>query len=143
MHLQGFTLLEVILSFVLLSIITALSIPFYESAFTRNEFQVAEHALSHTLRRASVLASASEGDMPWGVFIEPGGITVFQGSSYAARNTTADEVWKIADSITPSGTTEIVFSKLTGEPQASGSITLTSASGQLSTITINEKGMVQ
>ena len=141
--MHGFTLLEVILSIVLISIITAVTIPLYESAFTRNELAVAEHTLMHTLRRASARAAASENDSPWGVYIQLASVTIFQGSSYALRNQTVDEIWEFASGITPSGATEIVFSKLTGEPQTPSSITLTTNSGQVKTIVINEKGMVQ
>ncbi len=141
--MQGFTLLEVILSFALMSIIFAIGIPFYESSWTHSELAIAEHTAMHALRRASSLAQAFDGDSPWGVFIQPGSITIFQGTAYAARNTAADEVFTFAGSITPSGDLEFVFSKLTGFPQTTGSLTLTANTGQIKTITINEKGMVQ
>ena len=141
--MQGFTLLEIILSFVLMSIIFAIGIPLYESSYTRNELAITEHTIMHALRRASSLAKASDGDSPWGVFIQPGSITIFQGTAYAARNTAADEIFTIASSITPSGSPEFVFSKLTGFPQTTGSLTFTTDTGQIKTITINGKGMVQ
>ena len=140
---RGFTLLEVILSFVLMSIIVAIGIPLYESSFTHNELAIAEYTVTHAFRRAVSLAKASDGDSPWGVFIQPENIVIFQGTSYITRNAPADELFSIAKSITPSGTTEFVFSKFTGSPQLTGSVTLTTDAGQIKTISVNAKGMVQ
>lgn len=141
--MHGFTLLEVILSFLLISIIATIGIPLYESSFTRNELAIAEHTVTHAFRRAASLAQASDNDSPWGVYIQPGSITIFQGTGYAVRNTTADELFDIAASITPSGDPEFVFSKLTGSPQPTGSVTLTADAGQIKTISINAKGVIQ
>lgn len=141
--MHGFTLLEIVLSFLLISIIATIGIPLYESSFTRNELAIAEHTVTHAFRRATSLAEASHNDSPWGVYIQPGSITIFQGSGYATRNTTADEMFDIAASIIPSGNTEFVFSKLTGSPQQVGSVILTTNTGQIKTISINAKGMVQ
>lgn len=139
----GFTLLEVILSFLLISIITVIGIPLYELSATRNELAIAEHTVTHALRRASSLAKASDGDSPWGVFIQPGSITIFQGTGYSTRNVVADELFDVATSITSSGTPEFVFSKFIGSPQITGSVTLTTDAGQIKTISVNAKGMVQ
>ena len=139
---RGFTLIEVLLSVVLIAFITGVSVPIYRSYLVKNNLDTATMIFVQSLRRAQGLSQAGEGDTTWGVNIETGLITVFKGASYAARDTTYDETFTIADSIGISGVQEIVFSKMYGEPQTTGSVTLSSDMGHSKTITINGKGFI-
>ena len=80
--------------------------------------------------------------MNWGVKILSENIVVFKGLNYAGRDVNYDELYSTSASVTPSGLSEIVFDKLTGLPQTTGTITLTSANGDVRTIIINAKGSV-
>jgi prepilin-type N-terminal cleavage/methylation domain-containing protein len=137
---KGFTLLEVLLSLVLITILFSIAAPAYYGFFYRNDLDVAKNEVAQSLGRAAFLSSASDGDMNWGVKILSGNVIIFKGLSYGARDVNYDELYSIAGSIVPSGLNEIVFDKLTGLPQATGTIILTSASGEARTITINTKG---
>ncbi|OGI26088.1 MAG: hypothetical protein A3J76_04010 [Candidatus Moranbacteria bacterium RBG_13_45_13] len=139
---QGFTLLEVLLSVAAIAIIAGISIPIYQSFQVRNDLDIAAVEIAQTLRRAQVLAQAVDGDTSWGAYIQLGNITLFKGTSYVARDTNFDEVFDAPTSITPSGVSEIVFTKFTGLPQTTGTITLTSNANETRNITINAKGMV-
>lgn len=139
---NGFTLLEVLLSIVLIGILVGVSVPAYYTLFYKNDLDVAKNQVAQSLGRAAFLALSSDGDNNWGVQIQTGVITIFQGASYSSRNTDYDETYSIASSITPSGLTEIVFNKMTGLPQSTGDIILTSTNGDTKTITINSKGTV-
>ena len=138
----GFTLLEVLLSVSVIGIIAGIAIPVYQSFQTRNDLDIAAAAIAQSLRRAQVLAEAVDGDISWGVFVASGALTLFQGTSYAARNSSFDEVFEVPTSITPSGVAEVVFAKFTGLPQTTGTVTLTSTNNETREITINAKGMV-
>ena len=139
---RAFTLIEVLLSVAAIAAIAGMSAPIYQSFQVRNDLDIAATTMAQSFRRAAVLAEASDGDTSWGVRVQSGSITLFKGASYAARDTTLDEIFAVPTSITPSGTSEIVFAKFTGLPTATGTTTLTSSTNEIRTITINAKGMV-
>ena len=139
---QGFTLLEVLLSVAVIALIAGLGTPIYQSFQVRNYLDIVAHSLVGSLRRAQVLSQAVDGDTVWGISVQSGAVTLFQGSSYVLRDVRFDEVFDVPRSITPSGVSEIVYEKFTGEPQTSGTVTLTSTTNETRTITINEKGTI-
>lgn len=135
-------MLEVLLSIAAITIIAGISIPIYQSFQVRNDLDIAASSIVQNLRRAAVLSQAVDGDTSWGLYVTSGSLTLFKGTSYTARDSTFDEVFDIPLTITPSGTSEIVFEKFSGLPQTTGTITLTSNTNETRTITINAKGMV-
>ncbi len=139
---QGFTLLEVLLSIAIIGLITGIGIPVYQSFQVRNDLDIAAVSMVQSLRRAQILAEAVDGDTSWGVKVQVGSIVVFKGVSYATRDANYDETFQIPTNISLSGTQEVVFAKVTGLPQSSGSGVLTSNNNETRTITINAKGMV-
>lgn len=142
MNQSGFTMLEVLLSVALIALIAGLSIPVYQTLQLRNELDIAAATTAQTLRRAQVLSRAVDGDTSWGLYAQSGSITLFQGTSYAGRNTGFDEVFSVPTTITPSGTQEFVYAKFSGLPQSIGTLTLTSDNNETRNITINEKGTI-
>lgn len=139
---KGFTLLEVLLSVAIIVLLAGLGTPIYQSFQTRNDLDIAQHTLASSLRRAQVLSQSVDGNAPWGVSLRSGEIILFQGSSYTARDTSLDEVFDLPGSISPSGVSEMVYEIFTGEPQATGTMTLTSNANEIRTITVNEKGTI-
>lgn len=139
-HLIGVTLIEIILSIAALALIAGITIPIAQSFQNRNTGGVAATQLEQVLRRASALARAGVNDAQWGVSVRSGTITLFQGASYAARVTTADEDYPTAASLAISGTTEYVFAKLTGLPVGAGTTTFTTPNNNAYTVTLTAKG---
>ncbi|PIW37104.1 MAG: hypothetical protein COW24_01875 [Candidatus Kerfeldbacteria bacterium CG15_BIG_FIL_POST_REV_8_21_14_020_45_12] len=142
MRQDGFTLLEILLSVVLIGVMAMFSVPVYQRYQVRNDLHVAADTWVQTSRRAETLARSGSNDTTWGIEVHQGSITLFQGADYASRDSDMDEVFSIPSSMTFSGDTEILFEKFTGAPSAATSTTLTSTTGQTKTITINSKGMV-
>ncbi len=140
MKVSGFSLLEVVLSIGVLVLIFSVSAPFYLRFQRRTELDHAVQTTVHALKRAQTLAQAVEGDTTWGVFLQSGSVILFQGSSYASRVISSDEIAQIPMNITISGTTEIVFAKLSGN-LVLGSITTLSNSYDTRTITLSTKGV--
>lgn len=138
----AFTLFEMLLAMALLAMVAVMSVPVYQSFQVNNELIVTTDSLVQSLRTAQANSRSGNGDSPWGVRVSGGAITVFRGSSYAARNTDYDQVYPISDMISASGINEIVFAKLTGDPTPAGTMTLTSIGGDLRVITINAKGAI-
>ncbi len=138
----GFTLLEMLLSVSVLALVAGIATPIYQSFQVRNDLEIAKNVVVESLRRAQALSTAGESDNTWGVYIGGGAITIFQGANYAGRVLGFDEVFDISGSIVPSGIGEVVFTKLQGIPNTTGTIALTSNTNETRNITINTKGMV-
>lgn len=138
---KGFSLLEMLLSVAIIGILAGLSAPVYGNLQIKNDLDVASTTTVQTLRRAQILSCASDGDSTWGLHIESGKIILFKGSTYSGRDTSYDEIFDMSNNITPSGISDVVYSKLLCEPQTTGTITLTTASDS-ENITINTKGMI-
>lgn len=141
-HCRGFTLVELMLSLAIFTLIAGISIPIYESFAAQNDLDIAATTVAQTIRRAEMLASASDGSSDWGVHVGTDGIVLFKGTSFAGRNTQYDETFDLPSDVTASGMTEIVTAEGTGYPLTTGTITLSGTAGRTYTITINEKGTV-
>jgi GxxExxY protein len=139
---SAFTLIEIMLSLSLISIIAAITIPVYQSFQVRNDLDIGATTITQTMRRAQALSRASDTDTTWGVLATTTSITLFQGTNYAARDQSFDEVFDLPGSITSSGLSEVVFSRLLGEPLSTGTTTLTSTINETRTININTKGTI-
>ncbi|MEK7184149.1 MAG: prepilin-type N-terminal cleavage/methylation domain-containing protein [Patescibacteria group bacterium] len=139
---QGFTLLEVLLVVSIISVIAGFAIPVFQSFQVKNDLDIAANTIAASFRRAQTLATSSEGDSQWGVHIVTGSITLFQGTSFAARNAAYDEVFTVSATITPSGVGDVVFDRLTGEALSTGTVTLTASTGVVRTVAITSKGTV-
>lgn len=141
-NVSGFTLPEVLLSITLLSIIGGMTIPMYRTFMIRNDLDIATITIAQNLRRAQSLSESGDGDITWGVRVGVGSILIYKGASYVLRDSSFDENTSIPTTIVPTGLVDVVFSKITGTPSATGTFILTSQYNETRTITINEKGMV-
>lgn len=124
------------------AILFAFSVPIYQLLQNRNDLDIASNTIAQDYRRAQLLSQAVYGDTTWGVKIQTGHVTIFSGNNYETRSPDSDEDLTISPSITVSGDEETVFAKLTGFPQTTGTLTLTSVNNETRTLTINEKGIV-
>lgn len=138
----GFTLLETMLVVANFSIMVLVSVPVILPFYQRNELEVVSTQLTHSLRKANAFARTGAGDSSWGVRMEQGAVTFFKGTSYAARDTTRDETYVVPSWVQWTGMNEVVFAKMTGFPNVTGSVTLDANTNGLRTLTINSKGVV-
>jgi prepilin-type N-terminal cleavage/methylation domain-containing protein len=141
-RIQGFTLIEMLLSVACLGIILGMTVPAYRLLQTRNDLDVAMITLVQSLRRAQLLSQTASGDTSWGVYVGNGSILIYKGSSYASRDVSSDEETRIPTNLVVSGLSEVTFSKLYGIPTTTGTFILTGLENQTRNVTINQKGMV-
>ncbi|MDP3973697.1 MAG: prepilin-type N-terminal cleavage/methylation domain-containing protein [Candidatus Daviesbacteria bacterium] len=139
---KGFTLLELLLSVAIISLLAGLSLPIYRTLLSKNDLDIAATVTASSLKRAQILSQGVDGDITWGMKAQNNSIVIFKGVSFAARDINFDETFDVPSNISVGGTTEIVFAKLTGLPQTTGTVSLSSESDSRS-VTINEKGMVE
>jgi len=139
---RGFTLLELLLSVAIITMLVGLSVPVYESFARNNDLDVATQLMGSALRRAETYARAANYDNAWSVEVQSTTITLFQGASFASRNTAYDETVSLPASVTPSGLAEVQFAKFSAAPNTTGTITFTSTTNTVRTVAVNAKGMV-
>ncbi len=143
MRQHGFSLVEVLLSVAMIGAVAAMTLPVYRQTVIQNDTQLATEIIVHGLRRAQALSRASLDDREWGVYMTSGEVNIYKGTDYSSdRDSGFEELFEISTAVSFSGITDVSFSKLTGEPSSTGTITVASSTGDTRTITINEKGMV-
>lgn len=140
---SGFTLIEVLIVTTVMIILTAVALPVSYSLLEKNDLNLTAQKIVQTARQAQVLAQANDSDSVWGIHAQSGSVTLFKGSSYAARNVARDKIYSFSNSENISGVTDFVFSKLTGYPATSGVLIITSPDTTVKNVTINARGMVQ
>jgi prepilin-type N-terminal cleavage/methylation domain-containing protein len=142
MDKRGLSLIEMMLSVAVIVVLAGASVPV--SSYFQNKTNVdsERNVIVKTLRRAQALSQDMIYDASWGVRINSGQVILFRGSSYASRVVASDEATDFPTSIVTSGVNEVVFSKIWGEPNISGTITLTGPNNEVDQIQINSKGMV-
>lgn len=138
---KGFTLLEILVS-IGIGLLILGSVATATTAFTKHRQldATADMAVSY-LRTAAMRAAQSEDNLPHGVKMANGQITLFRGTSYDLRETDGDTVWVQPSYITVTGPTEIVFSKEAAVPSATGNIVFFNGRNTV-TITVYATGAV-
>lgn len=140
---QGFTLIEILLSVAIITIISGISVPLYFSVVGKNNIDVVSQEIIESAHRAQILSRANEHNDIWGIRVSSGTLTLFNGASYASRNSSLDEITEFSPSIEVSGTNEFTFQKFTGIPSTSSTITLTNSQNDTRTISINGVGTIE
>jgi prepilin-type N-terminal cleavage/methylation domain-containing protein len=138
---KGYTLIELLLAISLVLIIAGFSIPVTNSYLRQNELNIAFRVIASSIRKANIYSTTGFHDSVWGFRIGQGNITVFNGNTYATRNSQFDEISSIPSAVNISGINESFFAKVTGVPAITGNITLNNPTGNR-VITLNSRGFI-
>jgi prepilin-type N-terminal cleavage/methylation domain-containing protein len=141
-HMAGFTLLEVLLSVLIISLLAGIGAPIYETFVRRNDLDITTQSVADAIRRAETYARGNNGDSVWSVEFQPTVVTLFKGTTFSGRDTSYDETISLPGSISFAGLSEIQFAKLSGAPNNTGTLTYISTTNDTRVITVNAKGMV-
>lgn len=138
---RGVSIIELLLVIAIIAVIGATTIPAGAGFLVRNHLKNKTNEVVSTLRAAQINTLSGKEDSQWGVQISSNQIIMFKGASYSTPGTTFDQEYNIPASISITQT-EIVFDKLTGNPDTTATITVSSNVGASNTVTVNEVGVV-
>ena len=133
---NGFTLIELILVVAIISILAASATSFGSNFLTRNNLENKTNEVVSSLRTAQVNAISSKEDRQWGVETTSSQIKLF-----AVGDSGFDQTFSVPASISIS-VENVVFDKLTGNPDSVSTITVSNNIGESNTVTVNEVGIV-
>lgn len=145
---RGFSLVEVLVVLGIVGILAGLVAFVDVNNYRGDAFRAEVSALGGALQTARADALNNINQHAHGVAIHPGGYdgyVIYEGDSYATRDTTRDEFAKAGYgvSFSPSSPTEIVFTQLSGNASYDGDITLVDPNrGMTAAITINHEGRI-
>ena len=146
----GFTLIEILVVVSLLAVISGLGLYVGMDSYRGYAFRTDRDTLVSLLQRArsqsvnNICIGACINGKPHGVFIDAasGRYILFQGTTYATRDETSDEITAASFLVGRSGLPEVVFAQLSGNASPIGDIVLFGANGQISTVSINAVGKI-
>jgi len=128
---SGFTLFEVVIVIAILAVLAAIVIPDFFPFKKNSDLDNGVQEFVSVLRLAQNKTLSSEGNSQYGVYIDTGAspnqYILFKGASYASRIVSADQVYALQEmlefyNISLGGGNEIVFDRLTGSSQETGSV---------------------
>lgn len=137
--MRGFSLLEVLIVLGIVALIAGISTTTFNNFRSHENLEIAATSVVEALRHAQANAQSGKGDSAWGVKMLPSSTVIFKGTSYAGRDTAADQPFSFSGGVVASGLSEIVFIKVMGATENTGTVTLTNSYGTKN-IEINEKG---
>lgn len=149
-HSQGFTLVEMLLTMAIVMILVVIAVPVFGNLQVTSQITEAEDRLRQTFRLAQTRSIAGLNNASHGVYIDinigaEDNIVLYQGDSYATRDSTYDRVEEISDIMFLSTSVfgnDINFARPTGIPSATGTITINHQIDGVSTTTITDLGTV-
>jgi len=148
-RLRGFSVIEVLVVLSLLVLLTAIVLI---SLAKLNSSQVLDKSASlvaAVIDDARSLTLSAKNDSQYGVYFEAGDITIFKGATYSSGDpenivTPLDSRVALRNITLTGGGSSIVFNRLTGETDNSGTLEvyLTASSNTFKTITVTATGVV-
>jgi len=143
----GFSLVELLVVLTIMSIIGAFAITGFKDYARFQQYDASVATVKSTFIDARVRARSAELDQSYGVKILTNSLVVFRGSTYSAGASTNETVTLTGVTLSRSlsgGTDQIVFNKLTGLPNVTGTITIVGSEHvATTTLTITAAGVIQ
>lgn len=132
---RGFTLIEILVVVAIMSVLAAISFPFYARFITQNSVSSTANGLVGSLQKAQMYAMSGKNNSSWGVRYADSKIILFQESS----NTVFDS-YNVPGSLQITGLNQVVFSRPTGLPTSFGTYVV-SSNNQTKSVLLNLEGV--
>lgn len=139
---RGFTLIEFILVVSLVIFVGLLADSFYGRFLFSQEQRIVQDAVEAGVTKARTYAMAGKRGSAWGVTVQGQRLILFQGETFASRDSSVDETFDIHPTVHISGLNEIVFDRPSGIP-ASGATIIISGSDGSKTLSLNAYGVLE
>lgn len=151
---NGFTLLELMIVISILAIVSLFVFTSQTQTIANSYLISNANQIAQTLRLAQIKSVTAYAGSQWGVYFEDNNGSVkdryvlFKGSSYSARDPSYDIVSELPLSLTFTNVsfndvvTYVVFAKLSGNTSNFGSLQLVDTNGDIRTISINSRGII-
>jgi len=120
----AYTLIDVMLTLAILAIAMSVTLPFLGLFRQSQTLEIQTRDVVQTLRDAQRRAQTGRLDRDWGVRFQTGSFLLFAGSGFVERMRAADDVHAVNASFSFSGSTDVVFRKITGAPLSPGTVSI-------------------
>ncbi|MES2966980.1 MAG: type II secretion system protein [Patescibacteria group bacterium] len=144
---RGFTLIELLFTISLIAIVSTFVFTAFVEYGNQQVFQSAVVEVASVIKETRQKTLSSETTTQFGVYFAADHLVVFEGSVYNPASITNQIKTLPGVTITPvltGGVSEFVFTRLTGEPTATGVVTITdNRSGSTEEITILSSGLIE
>ncbi|MFH1790267.1 MAG: prepilin-type N-terminal cleavage/methylation domain-containing protein [bacterium] len=145
---SGFTLVELLITISITLALAVAAVPIYGNLQVSAQLNDNSSQITQTIRVARQRSLAGLNNSDHGVYFGSHVYTLFQGSSYASRDSKYDlrvqinDILDISTNLMSLGD-EIVFQNITGLPNTTGNIVLRHQISGQKIIQVNEVGRVQ
>jgi prepilin-type N-terminal cleavage/methylation domain-containing protein len=137
--IKGFTLVEIIVALTIIGFMVSISLVSFSNFLRRENLYANSSALASALREARSRTLASIKGMQYGVKIDTDRFTVFSGSTFSSS--TADNSYIFSNGVQAKTLIPIlIFSRVTGNSSASGTIDLYLSSSPTTKKSVNVQG---
>jgi prepilin-type N-terminal cleavage/methylation domain-containing protein len=149
MNRRGFTLIEMLIVITIMGILVVSVLTIFTKINSSQAIDKDAQLLVETLRQAQSQTLSSQNASQYGVHIATTSVTLFTGTTYSSSDTSNKSfLFNTRDIVSTisliGGSTNVVFKRLTGETDQSGTITLFSpAASSTKTVTIYKTGVIQ
>ncbi len=142
----GITLIEIVVAVSVIVVLGAMAFTTFTGSRNARDLTTGTQDILSVLRLAQSKTLAGQNDSVWGVRLAANQVTLFQGPTYAGAPFTQVYLLpgslQITDISLAGGGTDVIFKRVTGETDTSGTFTvglISSSAGALS-VTINASG---
>jgi Tfp pilus assembly protein FimT len=151
MNKRGFTITELLIIITVFAVLLTIGIPSLRFFQQSAHLDDAAGEIKSALLLAQNRTLASESAQQYGIFFQdtssPHQYTLFRGDSFASRDISADQTFQLQNGLTFSqinfgGSKEVVFQRISGEPNQEGFVVVRAQSGDTRTIFVNASGAI-
>ena len=147
--MKGFTLIEIIMVVAITSILGGMAFVSFGKIINYNSIEAQAESVRSHIERARIFTLASKNNSSFGVYFSSTSARVFQGTTFISASS-SDQVYVIDSNQSiininfSGGGSTIYFNKITGEPNATGTIVITSKNNNEDqrTVVIHQTGIV-